>query len=225
LIGIAKKDGVIPDGDIDVCVYYEDVSKWRNIVKHFYSHDYRMSKALLNDTDREKILYMGFNYKHVQTKEQYISEEFFPHICVSFWYLHKGIRYYCHDQHHEVAGEDVPKAGYFFKGFDNQYIEDVSLFKRVEWPGIPGNIKISAPMLPCLEQMYPCYIYNQQRYMVQENQVQHDKLRDTCRSGAISRYQVRVKSMGDWNNENHVRQQLEDSETKWRAKLKLMKKA
>jgi len=226
LIGLAKKNGVVPDGDLDLCTYYESNDKWKKIVSLFESRGWTMTKALQNDVDKDKILYCGFNWKHSQTQEEYLSENFMPHICLSFWYKHEGIRYYCHDQNREVSGGSVavPPSGYFFKGFEDKYIENDSMLMRAEWPGIPGDVKISVPILPCLEQMYPGYIYNQQRYMVQAHEIQSDKLRDCCRTGAISRYQVHVKSMAQWNDANHIKNELEKSEMNWRIRLKSLKR-
>lgn len=226
LIALAKKNGVIPDGDIDLCTYYESNDKWKRIVHLFESRGFVMTKAIQNDIDKDKILYCGFNPRKPQSKEDYLSEDFVPHICLSFWYLHNGIRYYCHDEKHELKGGMVakPPSGYFLKGFEDKYIHDESMLMRAEWPGLPGNVKISVPILPCLEQMYPGYIYNQQRYMVQNNQVQDDKLRDCCRTGAISRYQVCLRSMAQWNDKAHIKRELEKSELNWRNRLKLMKR-
>jgi len=72
LIGIAKKDGVIPDGDIDVCCYYENSDMWRHIRRKFEGQEYVMSKAMLNDVDRDRVMYMGFNPKEKQTREHLI---------------------------------------------------------------------------------------------------------------------------------------------------------
>lgn len=229
LIGIAKKNGIIPDGDIDLCTYYESNTNFERIVKMFEAKGFVMTKAIENDIDKGKVLYCGFNWGKPQDREVLKTENFMPHICLSFWYLHKGIRYYCHDQHKELSGGQIatPKSGIFFKGFEDKCIardEENSKLMRCEWPGIPANIKVSVPILPCLEQMYPGWAYNQQRYMVNNNEVQGDKLRDCCREGAYSRYQVHVNSMADWNNEKHISKELEKSERNWLAKLKKLKK-
>jgi len=222
LIAIAKKDGIIPDGDIDICTYYESNNSWERIVEMFKRKGFHMTKALQNDIEPNNILYCGFNPNEAQTKEDYDREEFMPHMCLSFWYEHKGIRYYCHDQNREVTGGQVkvPPSGYFFKGFPAELVQKKYL-KRVEWPGIPGQYKISAPLLPMLEYMYPGWIYNQQRYIVdKKNTVETDKLRDLCRTGASSPYQVHVQSMNDWKNEAYINQQLEESRRQWDAKIK-----
>ena len=224
LIAIAKKDGVVPDGDLDLCTYYEESHKWERIRKCFESKGFKMIKALQDDTNPRNILYCGFNPTIAQAPEDYEKEEFFPHMCLSFWYEHKGIRYYCHDQHHEISGGNVavPPSGYFFKGFPAEWVQQKYL-KRVEWPGIPGQYKISAPMLPFLEYMYPGWIYNQQRYMVdRKNTVEPNKLRDLCRTGASSPWMVHVKSMNDWKNEAYINSQLEESRRKWDVKIKTM---
>ena len=226
LIALAKKNGVVPDGDFDLCTYYENNDKFKKIVKVFESKGWVMSKAIQNDIDKDKVLYCGFNWGKHQTNEIYNSGNFMPHICLSFWYLHKGIRYYCHDEKHELSGGAIgkPPSGYFFKGFEDKYIHDESMIMRAEWPGIPGNVRIDVPILPCLEQMYPAYIYNQQRYIVQEHNVQEDKLRDCCRSGAISRYSAHLTSMADWQNDGLIKGHLENSERKWRIRLKSLKR-
>ena len=51
--------GVVPDGDFDCCVYYG--SDWKRIVKSFEGYKYKLSKAILNDCDKDNILYCGFN--------------------------------------------------------------------------------------------------------------------------------------------------------------------
>ncbi len=211
LFGLCKRDGVIPDADFDCCVYYG--SDWKKIVQSFKSYGYTMSKAIINDTDPQNIMYCGFN------------RDEWPHVCVSFWYPHNGIRYYCHDTHHELKpGEiGVPKSGYYFKGMPDFFVKDVSMFKRVEWPGINQQFKVSVPVLPALDYMYPAWPYIQQKYTVDKNQVDHDKMPSIRQSGAISPYMVHLQSMRQWSDEKFIETELKKGEEKWRLEIKRLR--
>jgi len=205
LWGLVKNDGVIPDGDLDLCAFYG--ADWRKLIKCFQNSGYTLAKALLNDTDRAQCVYCGFN------------REGYPHICVSFWYPHNGIRYYCHDQHHEVTGEGVPPAGYFFKGVPECHLEH---FRMVEWPGIRQDTKISVPRLPgaLLDYSYPDWAYQKQRYNILKHEIDKEHTVSVFKGGAISPYMVHVKSMAQWGDAGYINQQIEAGKVKWLAKLK-----
>lgn len=209
LWGLCQNNGTIPDGDFDVCVYYG--SDWKKIVKSFQQFGYAMSKALQNDVDKDNIMYCGFN------------KEGWPHICLSFWYLHDNIRYYCHDQNFEIkSGVGVPPSGYFFKGVPDFFVHDESVFRRVEWPGIRQSFKINVPMLPALDYLYPCWPYIKQRFQILHHEVDanKDKSISIYRHGAISPYMVHVKSMAQWKDKNYIDNQLQEGRNKWNRKLK-----
>jgi len=214
LWGLCKNNGIVPDEDFDTCVYYG--TDWKRVEKSFRGYGYTLSKAILNDCDRENIMYCGFN------------RDGWPHVCVSFWYLHNGIRYYCHDTHFELKpGEvGVPASGYVFKGFPDFLVHDESMFKRVEWPGINQSFKISVPMLPGLDYMYPCWPYANQLYTIgRDNKYIPDKTRSIYRHGAISPYMVKIKTMSQWNDEKYINGQLEESMANWQRKLKELRTA
>ena len=227
LLAIVKKDGYIPDGDIDICTYYENNHKARQIIKLFCSQGFRLKKVLLNDTNINEMLYCGFDWSKPQTPEQYLSEKFYPHICLSFWYPHNGIRYYCHDEKNDIAigGEGPPKSGYYFKGFPGEYTQEMYL-KKVEWPGISPKTKISVPLFPCLSKMYPGWAYNEQRYNItRSHEVIPEKMRDLWRETAISEHMVHIKSMADWNNQDLINKELAAGKLVWDKKVEELRKA
>jgi hypothetical protein len=210
LWGLIMNEGTIPDGDLDICVRYGD--DYKRIQKAFAASPggYAMSKALLDDTDRSKALYCGYG-----------SRIGLPHICLSFWYPHKGLLFYCHDQHFEVKGEGVPPSGYFFKGVPEHALRD---FKVVEWPGIVQSTKINVPMFPgvVLDHLYPAWAYRKQKYLIdKKNTVEPEKMVSYHKGGAISPYRVHVKSMAEFKRDDLIAIQLKESEKKYRAELKL----
>jgi len=224
LIAIEKKNGVIPDGDLDFCTFYENSHNWEKIVKKFESHGFAMSKALLNDTDVSRIVYFGFN--HRENKNIADPQEQWPHICFSFWYLHNGIRYFCHDEKREVkmGQSGVPASGYYFKGVPDNVLNNDLFFKYVEWPGIPGQYKVKVPVFAgAFLDLYPCWAYNKQKYIVENYKAIDSKLDDVCKSSAISRYMVHVKSMNQWNDPAYISEQLKESEQKWLSRIKMQK--
>ena len=226
LLAIVKKSGFVEDGDLDICTYYENTNHARNMIDAFCSQGYKLKKALLNDVTGD-VLYLGFDWGKPQTAEQYISEKFMPHVCVSFWYKYKDYRFYGHDQNNDIAigQEGVPKSGYYLKGFPAEYVQEKYL-KKVEWPGISPQVKISAPLFPCLSKMYPGWAYNQQRYQVDRNHTVHpDKMRDLWRASAISEQMVHIKSMGDWNNPALIEKELAEGKLVWYKKVEELRKA
>lgn len=215
LWALCQNNGTIPDEDFDVCVHYG--ADWRKIKRSFEQFGYTMSKAMLADNDRENIVYCGFN------------KQGSPHICCSFWYLHDGIRYYCHDQLFELKSGDVrvPPSGYWFKGVPDFFVKDASMFRRVEWPGIRQAYKIMVPMLPALDYLYPCWPYIKQRFQILHNEIDIEKKKSISiyRHGAISPYMVHVKSMTQWHDAAYIKQQLTEGKKRWDLKLKEMKNA
>lgn len=212
LWALIRNNGVIPDGDFDLCTYYGH--DFRRIEKAFRGVPgrYVMTKAIVDDTNQDKALYCAYS-----------SQEGYPHICLSFWYLHNGIRYYCHDQHHEVEGVGVPKSGYFFRGIPAYAVDDIpNNFRTVEWPGVNQQFKIRVPRaaVVILDNLYPDWAYKKQHYEVKPGVIQEDKMVSYHRGGAISPYAVHVQSMNTWKNEGHVKQELEKSKEKWLIRLK-----
>jgi hypothetical protein len=213
LFGLCQREGVIPDADFDCCVYYG--TDWKRIVKAFSQYGYTLSKAMLNDVDQTNVVYCGFNKPGC------------PHICCSFWYLHDGIRYYCHDTHHEIeAGQEgIPASGYYFKGMPDHYVATPDMFKRVEWPGVSQAFKISVPLMPALDYMYPGWPYTNQRYTIRTNEIIPEQMRSIYRHGAISPYMVHVKSMAQWNDSSYIKSELEKGNQTWKKKLKELRTA
>jgi len=213
LYALIKNNGVIPDGDFDLCTYYGQ--DYRRIEKSFKGCPgrYIMTKALVDDTRQDYALYCSFS-----------SEIGFPHICLSFWYPHNGIYYYCHDQHHEVTGVGFPKSGYHFRGVPGTFIENVpENFRMAEWPGVVQTAKIRVPRFPgiVLDNMYPDWAYKTQRYEVRTGApVNEEKLGSYHKGGAISPYALEIKSMADFNNAGLISKQLEKSRAAWSIRLK-----
>lgn len=208
LYGIVRNRGIIPDGDLDLCTLHGQ--PFEKIQKFFAASParYGMSKALLSDITNMP-LYCSFG-----------SESGYPHICLSFWYEHEGIAYYCHDQHHEVEGVGVPKSGYWFRGVP---ISCISELKMVEWPGCAQNCKISVPRFPgtMLDNMYPDWAFKIQKYNIGKNHaVDDDKMESYYKGGACSPYEVHVESMKQWSDKKYIDDQLKQSSVKWKVKLK-----
>jgi hypothetical protein len=215
LLGITKYDGIIPDDDFDICVMYG--TDYRRIERSFYRFGFKMVRAMQNDMDPSNVVYAGFNP---------LDREKFAHVCVSFWYLHDGIRYYCHDQAHEVVGTMVPPSGYFFKGVPDHVVNDERLFRLVEWPGIPQRAKIRVPRFPgeMLDCTYRDWAYQKQKYTVGKKfEFKPEMAAPYNKSSAKSRYRVHVKSMAQWNDTKYIQQQLKLSEAQWWTDLKLTK--
>jgi hypothetical protein len=210
LWGLVQNGGVIPDDDLDFCTFYG--ANWKRLKQVLESRGYTMTKALQNDADPENVLYMGFNKKD------------WPHICVSFWYPHNGIRYYCHDQNFEVTNGSVgvPASGYYFKGIPESCLQE---FRYVEWPGIVQNVKVRVPRFPgaILDHCYPDWGYIKQRYTIShEHQIDPDKTISVFKGGAVSPYMVHVKSMHQWSDSRYINQQIEAGRQKWLNRLKAL---
>jgi len=212
LWGIVKNNGVVPDGDLDYCIHYG--ADWKKVVALFERCGWTKSKVMLNDTNLDQAVYFGFNRKG------------FPHMCVSCWWLHDGIRYYCHDQNRDLRQGTigVPKSGYYFKGVPAEYVDGEHCLKKVEWPGISGIAKVSVPVRTgMLDYMYPCWGYKKQRYVPFDYKVNEGKMVSIWKGGATSPYMVHVRSMAEWNDKTGIKRQLERSMLKWNAKLKEMR--
>jgi len=212
LWALIKNNGIIPDGDFDICTYYG--MDYKRVQKSFEGApgQYVMNKALVDDTDPTKALYCSFS-----------SAEGLPHICLSFWYLHKGIRYYCHDQHHEVEGEGIPRSGYVFRGVPAESVEDKpENFKMVEWPGINQQTKVRVPRFPgvILDNLYPDWAFKKQHYEVKPGVIIEEKMMSYHKGGAVSPYVVAVKSMRDFSNDTYYNLELEKSQKAWIIRLK-----
>ena len=208
-------NGVIPDGDFDFCTYHG--VDYLRIEKAFKAAPgrYVLTKTLLDDTDQGKALYCSYG-----------SQEGLPHICLSFWYLHDGIRYYCHDQHREIAEGScgVPPSGYWFRGIPAPLVADeIDNFRMAEWPGVNQMVKVRVPRFPgmILDNMYPDWAYKMQHYEVKTGIIQEEKMVSYFKGGAISPYCVHVKSMNNFNNKAHVDGELLRSMLEWKKKLKL----
>jgi hypothetical protein len=207
LWAIVQNRGIIPDRDLDICTYYG--IPWEPIARGFETHGYQKMKVMIDDTCPAKAVYMNFEHATL------------PHICVSFWYPNNGLSYYCHDEKHEVAGVGVPASGYWFKGLPTELIDGPERFIMVEYPGIPGSIKIRVPKLPgqFLDNMYPSWAYRTQRYAA-HYAVDETKMVSIYRGSATSPYRVWVKSMSQWEDEKYVIEQHSESRKTWIEKLK-----
>jgi len=218
LFGIVKNDGIIPDGDFDICVRYGE--DWKRIVRAFDSWGMKLSKGIVNDVDKSNMLYCGFNYSGAQKK--------FAHICLSFWYPANGKRWYCHDQKMEMQPGQVgvPPSGYWFKGVPEHIVDDRSLFKMVEWPGLDGAIKVNVPIMAgtLLDTTYIGWAYKFQRYNVKGNKPEPDKMQSYYRSGAISPDMVHLKSVADFGRKSVYEQAHAEGKAKWDRKLKEVSK-
>lgn len=211
LWGLVRNDGVIPDDDLDLCVFYSN--DYKRIEKAFKMSQgrYTMIRAMVDDKNKENALYCGFE-----------SEVGYPHICLSFWFIQNGVYYYCHDQMNEVEGIGVPKSGYFFRGVPEYCIKETMM---VEWPGINQMTKICVPAYPggVLDNMYPNWAYKKQRYEIKKNVIQKDKMVSYHHGGAMSPYTVHVNSMADFNNRQLIDDQLRQSKIEWDKYLRSLK--
>lgn len=209
LWAIVQNRGIIPDRDLDICTYYGQ--PWQNIARGIETHGYKIMKVMVDDTCKEKAVYMNFEHATL------------PHICVSFWYPNKGISYFCHDEKHEVNGIGVPASGYFFKGLPTDLITGNERFTMVEYPGLPGSIKIRVPKMPgqFLDMFYPSWAYRVQRYSAHYT-VDETKTVSVYRGSAMSPNRVHVTTMAQWEDEQYVTEQLTESKKLWLEKLKKM---
>jgi len=209
LWGLVKNNGIIPDHDLDLCTYYGQ--DYKRLTKALSGYGYGLTRCMINDVEKDKALYAAYDSPK------------FLHICVSFWYPHDNIRYYCHDSGRELAGVGVPGIGYYFRGVPAHAVDSPELFRMVEWPGIQQLYKIRVPRFPgiILDTSYPDWAYQKQRYVVDRKRNIHpDKMQSYHKGGAVSKWAVHVQSMAQWHDKRHVQTQLESSERKWKARLK-----
>lgn len=222
LWAVVQNNGIIPDDDLDFCVYYED-QDWKKLVRNFEQRGYKCSKVLLNDTNPAEAVYAGFNHRD---NVNLPDDEKYPHICLSFWYRSHGYRWYCHDQNKEVSGEGVPSSGYFFKGIPEKLVDHPDMFRMAEWPGIPGATKVMVPRFPgeILDCLYPDWAYRKQRYQVEYGVVDLERSVSVYQGGAMARHRVHCRSMANWNNEGYINDQLEQSGKDYMAMLRRTRK-
>lgn len=217
LWAIIMNNGEIPDDDVDVGVLYPH--DWRRVERRFRSYGYRLSKAMVNDQDQERVLYAGFEHSQ------------YCHICVSFWYPHDGYRYFCHDSQGCIpagAGAQIPSKGYSFKGVPAYAVEDQERgFKMVDWPGLPGKTKVRVPIYPgvILDHLYPAWAFRKQRYVLDGyGDVRPGQMASYYKGGAISPVRIHAKSMSDFDNPQFVASEIARNADDYRVKIKLQKK-
>jgi hypothetical protein len=211
LWALIKNEGVIPDGDLDLCTYYG--ADYEKIIKAIENGpgNYRLSKCMMSNLE-DKAVYCSFD-----------STQGFPHICLSFWYEYDRYRYYCHDTYNEVNGKGVPPSGYVFRGVPAWTVDPKpENFIESEWPGINQAHKIRVPRFAgsILDNMYPSWAYQKQRYEIRLNQVDHARMASYHKGGAVSSHEVHIKSMDDFNNRQLIADELEKSKVKWKEALK-----
>jgi len=211
LWGLVKNDGIIPDDDIDICTFHGQ--DYLHIAKALESFGYHLHKTLISDVDG-KALYCSYS-----------STPSLIHICLSFWYLHDGVRYYCHDQLREVEdGAAVPKSGFWFRGVPAHCVDGENRFRDVEWPGINQQYKIVVPRFPgeILDHMYPDWAWQKQKYEIDRRTrvVNKAKTVSVYKGGASSPYAVHVESMKQWNDARYIENQLKEGRKQWNIKLK-----
>lgn len=213
LFALVRNDGIIPDGDFDICTYYG--ADWKRIVRAFAGFGMKMSKGVIDDTTGN-MLYCGFNYEGDARK--------FTHICLSFWIKKRGMRWYCHDQNGDLKDGEigVPKSGYFFKGVPADIVADDRAFKFVEWPGICGRTKVRVPLRAgtLLDTTYIGWAYKWQRYNVYRNQVERDKLHSYYSGGGISPHMVHLDSVADFGDNQKYDAAYREGRRKYNIKLK-----
>jgi hypothetical protein len=209
LWGLVMNGGVIPDGDLDICMLYP--TDWKKVVSAMKSRGYVCSKVLLNDAEPENALYAGFNRKG------------FPHICISFWYPYCDVRYFCHDEKHTSSGVCVPKDGYWLKGVPGWAVENSEAFHLVDWPGLPGSVQVSVPIWPgvILDHCYPLWAFKKQRYVpTGYGDVRPESCASYHKGGAISPYRIHVRSMKELSDINKIKSQSEVNKIDYYSRLK-----
>lgn len=212
--------GVIPDHDLDIQTYYEG-QDWQRIRKQFESRGYTMTRAMVNDVEPDKVVYMAFSHPK------------FLHICLTFVYLAHGIRWYCHDNHFTIPAGTVgkPTIGYFFKGYPDYVLHfpgmpDDNPFIKAEWPGISQTTKISVLRCPgaMMDFLYPAWAFHRQRYNIDaKHTVIPEKMVSIHKGGAISPYMVHLQSMGDFANESKYRSALAEGQRNFKIHLKTVR--
>ena len=209
LWGLVKNNGVIPDGDIDICVPYGE--DWTRVRKAFAGCGYTMTHCMVSDREPDKALHMGFNRPGLL------------HICLSFWYKWGDYRFYAHDNAHEISGVGSPSAGYYFKGMPAWIVDDERMFKMAEWPGIQQKFKIRVPLFAgsMLDNLYPCWGFVKQKYNVDaKHRIDEEHTASIHKGGVATRYSAHIQSMADWNNETLIKGLMAEGERQWWARTK-----
>ncbi len=213
LWGLVQNNGIVPDGDLDLCTYYGQDHE--RIVRSFMMGPGRYKAShIMTDESGSKALHIGFH-----------SEAGFPHLCLSFWVLHRDKRYYCHDQHKDLNGT-VPASGYYFRGLPAYAVEDnEDNFRLVEWPGINQTAQIRVPRFPgvVLDHLYPDWPYRKQRYEVKTGKINEEKMASYHKGGAYSPYSIHVNRLSDFNNDRLIDEELRKSKIEWQKKIKAVK--
>jgi hypothetical protein len=216
LFALIRNNGVIPDGDFDICVHYG--ADWRRIERAFKGFGMEMSKGILDDSTGE-MLYCGFNHTGGNPERPK-----FTHICLSFWKFARGLRWYCHDQQGEmkIGQVGVPASGYYLKGVPDWIVGEDAPFKWVEWPGICGKTKIRVPVYggALLDATYIGWAYKWQRYNVLANNVEPEKMESYYHGGGISRDMVHLKTMADMQDDRRYEEAHKEGARKYAVKLK-----
>ncbi len=211
LWGLIINRGVVPDGDFDICTYHG--IDWKPIARAAEAQGYQIKKTLLDDTDQSKAVYMGMFKDDI-------------YICLSFWFLFEGYRFWCHDQLNEVkTGVGVPSQ-YHFKGCPAWMVDGENRFYKAEWPGIDQRYMIRVPVFAgsLLDLCYRNWPYLKQRYVIQDYKPEWDKMVSVndpvYNKGypdihANSPYRVIVKSMAEFKDVAKINLQLKASEESW----------
>lgn len=218
LWGLVCNDGVIPDGDLDVCMLFPQ--DWRRLIARYKAHGFVNSKVILSDVDQSQALYAGFN-KQMGRKPDGSPDML--HICVSFWFPHNGVRYFCHDEKFDLKGPGVPKSGYFLKGVPSWAVEDPKAFHMVDWPGLPNGTQVRVPIWPgtILDHCYPLWPFRKQRYVPKHyGDIRQDKSKSYHHGGAISPYRLHLKSLREFANIKGIEKQLAENREEYFTRLK-----
>jgi len=208
LWGMIQNNGVVPDNDLDFCTYYGE--DWQRIAKAMKASGYEMSHCMVSDTDR-KAIHMGFNHQKLM------------HICLSFWYKWGDLRFWAHDNQHEVKGVGTPNSGYWWKGMPAWIVDDDRYFKMAEWPGINQAVKIRVPLFAgsMLDNEYLCWGYTKQRYVIdRKHTIDPDRMASIHKGGVATRHTIHINSMAEWDNEAAIKAKFAESERAWWARAK-----
>ena len=219
LYGLIYNQSIVPDSDLDYCTFYG--GDYTRIVKAFEAHGYVNTKAMLDDTDPTKALYMGFNRKVHKRHLTADAGDPKTHVCVSCWYPSQGIRWYCHDSNGEISGPGVPMS-WSFRGVPAEIVEDEGAIIQVEWPGIPGSNKVTVPLMGAtmLDYLYIASAYKKQKYNVVDFQPEWDKMVSIYSGGACSRYAAQLDSIARFKEDGFMQKQMAESKKKWLLKRK-----
>jgi len=219
LYAIVYNQGIIPDTDLDYSTFYGQ--DYKKIMRAFESHGYVNTKVMLDNTNPNNALYMGFNRKVHKRNITADAGKPKAHVCVSFLYPSQGMRWYCHDSNGEISGVGTPTA-WSFRGVPAEIVEDEGAIIQVEWPGIPGSTKVSVPLMggTLLDYLYIASPYKKQKYNVVDFQPEWDKMKSIYSGGACSRYAVELNSIAQFWQDGFMQKQMATSKKKWLLKRK-----